>query len=106
MNDSSLEQNRHSLYVQILDRLDICHPRHSSTPNSNSKKRYWGGLARLVYHEDSSVNRNSISRKYNGHIVVKPLDLSFVQMLYFIEGQGVDLSACVVDSQGKLKIPS
>lgn len=106
MKGSSLEQSRHRLYAEILDRLDICHPRHSSTPNSNSKKRYWGGLARLVYHEDSSVNRNSISRKYNGHIVVKPLDLSFVQLLHFIECQGLDLAACVVDSKGKLKIQS
>ncbi len=104
MNSSSIEDSRHSLYVEVLNRLDVCHPKHSSTPNSDSKKRYWGLLARLVYHEDNSVNRNSISRKYNGHIVVKPLDLSFVQFLLFMENEGIDLSACVIDRKGKVTI--
>jgi len=91
--------------IKVLDQLDICDPKHSDARNERSKKRYWGILAKLVFHEDSSVGRNSISRKYNGHMPIRPYDLCFVQLLMALERNGVDLKDIRINDCGEFQFP-
>lgn len=105
MTKNYSQDDLHQGYIKVLDQLDICDPKHSAARNASSKNRYWGILAKIMFHEDSSVGRNSISRKYNGHMSIRPYDLSFVQLLMALEKSGVDLKEVQINDRGDLQFP-
>jgi hypothetical protein len=80
----------HVQYVGLIDSLDLCHPRHSKSPSSHIRDRYWGCLSRWMYQEDTQSHRSAISSKYRGHKPITTQDIGLLLALKKLEDNGIN----------------
>lgn len=77
-----------SVFVRLIDELDMCDPRYSSMGRVRSS-RYFGRLALWYYQSDTPANRSKLSAKYNGHRAVTRADVGLLNLLCLLERLGL-----------------